>query len=157
MQHLNKAGSDVGIQFNKDRKMFSTIDSHRVMEWCNQTTPDKSDALMEAFFSSYFEQADNICDVDVLCRVAASIGLSGQDVRGMLASDSYREEVIQKDREAKALRVSGVPYFIVSHPARASATATAAAGRSSSRKPVTFSGAQPIDVISEMLTEVTAV
>ena len=140
MKHLNDAGSAVGIQFNPNRSMYPTVDSHRLMEWCNQSHPEKADLLMENLFSSYFERAENISDINILCTIASSIGLLEADARVMLQSESFKKEVKKGDSEAKSSRISGVPFFIMS-------------SEGSARKPMSLSGAQPVEAMLEVLQE----
>lgn len=137
---LDVAGEKVGIRFNKSRRFVNTMNGHRVMEWCNQNNPNKSDELMEAIFKAYFEDAKDISKVPELLSIVASVGLDQSAIESMLATNAYSQEVAQADRQVKTqLRVSGVPYFIVESNTGA--------------RPTAFSGAQPADLIAEVLVE----
>jgi predicted DsbA family dithiol-disulfide isomerase len=126
---LEIAGRSVGISFNKTRRFINTIDGHRLMEWCNQTHPDKANELMEYLFRAYFEDAKDLSDLHELVNVALSVGLPETTVKSVLESDQYRSEVLEADERSKRnLRVSGVPYFIVEN--------------NNGGRPVAFSGAQ---------------
>lgn len=137
---LDTAGAKVGITFNRARRFVNTLNGHRLMEWCNKDYPSKSNELMEAIFHAYFEEAKDVSKVPELVTIAGSIGLDTEAVRTMLESDEFKDEVRQYDREVKTqLRVSGVPYFIVESNVGS--------------KPIAFSGAQPPEVIEEVLLE----
>ena len=57
-------------------------------------------------------EGEAIGDPEVLARLAADAGLDGSDVRAVLANDAYAREVRADEREAQALRVTGVPFFV---------------------------------------------
>lgn len=125
------AGRSVGINFNKSRRFINTINGHRLVEWCNQNSPEKSDELMENLFHSYFEEAKDISTTNELIDIAIKVGLNEQSVRDLYQSNELRSEVLELDQKAKQrYRVSGVPYFIVED--------------SNGGRPVAFSGAQVI-------------
>jgi predicted DsbA family dithiol-disulfide isomerase len=126
---LDQAGQRVGISFNKSRRFINTIDCHRLMEWCNRTTPEKSDALMESLFHAYFEEAKDLSNREQLIEVAVGSGFERSVLEEIVNSETYHDEVIRADREGKQrYRVSGVPFFII-EPADGS-------------RPTAFSGAQ---------------
>jgi predicted DsbA family dithiol-disulfide isomerase len=127
---LDLAGRAVGIAFNKERRFINTVDGHRLVEWCNQSHPDKANELMEQLFKSYFEEAKDLSKIETLVSIARSVdGLSEDSVRSMLESDQFAAEVLQADQRSKrGLRVSGVPYFVIED--------------NNGGRPVAFSGAQ---------------
>ena len=111
---LDTAGAKVGIRFNNSRRFVNTMDSHRLMEWCNGVHPEKADSLMESLFHAYFEEAIDISKRDQLVAVAVTAGLNAATVGEMLNSSAFRDEVLLFDRLAKSqLKVSGVPFFII--------------------------------------------
>lgn len=140
---LDRAGQNVGITFNKTRRIVNTLDGHRLMEWCNERFPDQADTLMESFFHAYFEEARDLSIRENLIRCAIEAGLDEMKAKEILDTGAYKDEVLQFDQETKTQsRVNGVPYFIIRNSSQMS-------------KPVTFSGAQSADIISEVLSEVS--
>lgn len=128
---LDLAGERVGILFNRARRFVNTLNGHRVMEWCNKNHPDKSDLLMEKIFHAYFELGLDVSKTEILVGVVGELGVPAwsAEVGAMLASEEYKEDVLQYDRQVKQqLRVSGVPYFIVHN--------------NNGSRPTAFSGAQ---------------
>jgi len=134
---LNTAGHKVGISFNTDRRIIRTADSHRLVEWCKETAPDKQDALMEAMFASYFEQASDLSKHAQLVQCAQEAGLDERAAAEMLRGEQYREEVASKAAEWCKKGVSGVPFFIIP---------SATGGRA-----VSFSGAHPVESLAKAL------
>jgi predicted DsbA family dithiol-disulfide isomerase len=65
-----------------------------------------------AVFRAYFEEGENIGDVDVLCRLADACGLDGAALREALAGGRYAHDVDEKVAWARQRGVAGVPTFI---------------------------------------------
>lgn len=142
---LDVAGAKVGISFNQSRKIFETVDAHRVVEWCKKVAPDRHDALMEVIFKRYFQDAADLTTHEVLLNIVGEVGgLDTDACRKLLNSNEFTEEVKTGVGKAKRKGVSGVPYFIIDAPAGAK-----------DKKPFEFSGAQPADVIQRMLKEIS--
>lgn len=137
---LDAAGYKVGISFNKSRRIINSMDCHQLMEWCYANCPEKADSLMESMFHAYFEEAKDLSNRDVLSSITSKIGLDAEAIKQVLNSNLYRVNVLNAERTAKdQLRVSGVPFFIVEPH--------------NGGRPTAFSGAQPAEVIAEVLEE----
>ena len=137
---LDRAAIKVGITFNKQRRIIRTADSHRLVEWCKVTAPQKQDSLVEALFKAYFEEGKDLSQRAELVACADASGLDGAAAGALIDSQEFVREVETKATSWSRRGVSGVPFFLI-HPA------------SGSGQPVTFSGAQPSEVIAEALTE----
>ena len=110
------------------------------MEFCNDKYPDKADTLMNVLFRRYFQDAEDVSKVDILAQSAIEAGLSDEsEVRQVLSSDAYKAEVQQQLSIARQMRVSGVPFVIIES--------------NSGARPTNFSGAQPPEVIGDILVE----
>lgn len=48
-----------------------------------------------------------------LARLAGEVGLDEQEARTLLDSDAYVQEVREDQAQARALRITGVPFFVV--------------------------------------------
>jgi len=140
---LDRAGHKVGITFNKKRRIIRTADSHRLVEWCKATAPDREDALMEALFHAYFEEGRDLSQREELVACAAACGLEGTAAATLLASEQFADEVERTALGWSQQGVSGVPFFVI-HPA------------SGEGQPVGFSGAQPSEMIAGVLAEQAA-
>ena len=137
---LTRAGSKVGITFNPSRRIIRTEASHRLVEFCKEVAPDKEDMLMEEMFKAYFEQGKDLSKHEELLACATASGLDSSSVLEMLESERFRREVSTKARSWSQQGVSGVPFFVI-YP------------KSGDGQPVAFSGAQPPEVIENVLRE----
>jgi len=111
---LEMTGESVGIHFLRDRKLYPTMDSHRLVEFAKRH--GKQDEMIEALFHNYFEEGKNISDHSVLLDLAQSVSLPREQVREYLESSEDKEKVMKDYRNAvQNLRVRGVPHFVISN------------------------------------------
>jgi predicted DsbA family dithiol-disulfide isomerase len=107
------AGRREGIAFNFDKmaRTPNTLDAHRIIwlagEWGAQ------DALVEALFLAHFTDGRDLSDRVTLAEIAAEAGLDRFEADGLLTGDGGLEVVRASDEQARRLRVSGVPFFVV--------------------------------------------
>lgn len=106
-------GKDLGIEFYAagDRRIYNTFDAHRVLHWAREQ--GQGQALNLALFQEYFVHGRNLSDPAVLRQCAESVGLDGQEVERIVASDRYAEAVRAEEREYMQAGISAVPAFIV--------------------------------------------
>ena len=84
--------------------------AHQAAYWARRHGKfrDYNDALFRAFF----QRGEDIGKTAVLTRLAADLGLAGDELREALNNDLHLENVLADEREAKKLGLSGVPAFI---------------------------------------------
>ena len=106
------------------------------MEWAKSTPAlePRANDFMEAMFKAYFEDAKDLSKHDELLAVAEGAGLPREGASTVLGSDQFADVVQKKDEGNKVMGISGVPFFIIG--------------------PYKFSGAQPPEVMAEVLEEV---
>jgi len=69
--------------------------------------------LHDALFRACFASAENIGDVEVLVRVASSVGLPADEARRVLSERTFRAAVDGDWARARELGVTGVPTYIM--------------------------------------------
>jgi len=112
---VTSAGAQVGIAFDFDRiqRQPNTLDAHRLIAWAQQRGEAQAlDALVEALFRAYFVDGRRIGDRQELARIAGEAGFPEDEARALLASEAARADVEAEDREARAVGIGGVPFFI---------------------------------------------
>jgi predicted DsbA family dithiol-disulfide isomerase len=70
-----------------------------------------------AVFRAFFERGEDIGNLEVLTSLAAGLGLNHDSLRRALESREDERSVLDDEREAEALGVSGVPAFIANRRA----------------------------------------
>jgi predicted DsbA family dithiol-disulfide isomerase len=133
---INAAGKEVGITFDFDRivRQPNTQDAHRLIAWAQDTDLKASDALIERLFRAYFVEGIEIGNIDALARLAAEAGFDATAARSWLASDAGRAAIRAEEQRARALGVTGVPFFVFNQR-------------------LAVSGAQPSEVLVEAMKQ----
>ena len=70
-------------------------------------------AVHEALFRGFFEQGRDIGDIEVLCAIGQEAGLDPKALRQALQEGRHTAEVLEDERLARALGVSGVPILFL--------------------------------------------
>ncbi|MDJ0311761.1 DsbA family oxidoreductase [Arthrobacter sp. H35-D1] len=73
----------------------------------------QADTVKEALLSGRFEQGLDIGSREALVRIGTEAGLSAVDINEALDTDKYAEGVREDFAEARALGVTGVPFFVI--------------------------------------------
>ena len=84
--------------------------AHEAAHWARRH--GKFREYNDALFRAFFQRGEDIGSTDVLTRLASAMVLDGDDLRQALDNDLYLENVLADEREAKKLRLRGVPAFI---------------------------------------------
>lgn len=102
-----------GLEYFIDRMNANTFDLHRVVQYAADEglSYEFFSTLQDGFFTGKLEPHDP----DVMTRVAESVGLSGQRVRDILASDEYADRVLADRQQAFELGATGVPFVVMDH------------------------------------------
>ncbi|CAM2157174.1 DsbA family oxidoreductase [Pararobbsia alpina] len=74
------------------------------------------DVVHRALFKAFFEDGLDIGDVDVLLDIAATCGLDPESLEEALNEGRYTDAVMEDERLAGEVGITGVPFAIVSRP-----------------------------------------
>ena len=112
---VEAAGATVGIPFafGAIERQPNTLEAHRLIAWAQTRPEGDPDALVESLFKAYFIEGLYLGDREVLVARASAAGFDVDDARTMLESQELVEAVVNADRHAREIGVSGVPFFIV--------------------------------------------
>ncbi len=111
-EHLEAAAPDAGINFKFSELTVrpNTLRAHRLVKWA-QGRGLGSEAK-HALFKAYFQELRDIGNIDVLCAIAAQIGMDADLVGDILKTDKDENAVREEILFYRNLGVSGVPTFI---------------------------------------------
>ena len=111
-QNVAEQAKSVGIPFHFDKMILTnTFNAHRLSHLAAEH--DRMDEMLSRLFQAYFTDSLHIGDADTLIRLATEVGLDEEEVKQMLASDAYSDEVRADEQEAANLGIRGVPYFVI--------------------------------------------
>ena len=98
------AGEGIAFAFERMQRTPNTIAAHQLIDLAQKQ--DKGNAVVDALFRAYFEEAKDIGDVEVLKGIAEREGVTGWPEK------ENTGEVKEKEERVRDLGISGVPTFI---------------------------------------------
>lgn len=130
---IKDMGKQVGIGFNIENAIVAnTFPAHKLIHFAAKS--NKANEAEELLFHTYFIDGKNVANHEVLVNIAEELGLDTDQAQYVLNSDSFDYEVKQDILEARNIGVTGVPFFLLNNK-------------------YTLSGAQPIDLFVDALTQ----
>ncbi len=109
-------GAALGFEFGigKRDRIYNTFDAHRLLHWAGlEGAPGQQKALKMALFSAYFTVGESPASHDVLCRLAEQVGLDPLRARALLASDTFADQVREKESFYTRQGIHSVPAIIL--------------------------------------------
>jgi predicted DsbA family dithiol-disulfide isomerase len=129
-----QSAKNVGLTYNYDNAIIAnSFDAHRMIQFAKSV--ELGDQVEEALFKAYFTDGKNIGDFNNLMDIGESIGLNKLDLKAVLESEQFANEVKNDISEAQKIGVRGVPFFVFD-------------------RKYAVSGAQPISVFIETIEKV---
>jgi predicted DsbA family dithiol-disulfide isomerase len=102
---------EVGLNFNFDKAVVAnSFNAHRLIQFAK--TKGLGNEAEEQLFKAYFTEGKNIDDISTLIETGTTIGLNKKELKEVLASDAFAEEVHQDELTALKVGVRGVPFFV---------------------------------------------
>ena len=107
---MTEAGAAEGLELRFDlARPGNTLHAHRLIRLAGEHEVDH--AMEERLFRAYLTEGVSIGMRDELERLAAEVGLPGAEVTELLEGSRFTAEVREDEAQARALGVSGVPFF----------------------------------------------
>ncbi len=135
-QRMTEIGKELGFKFDyfEEMKMVNTFDAHVLLEYAKEF--DKQTQLKMRLTTAFFSERKNVSERDVLKQALLDVGLNAEEGLARLDNKKAREEVRNQQAYWKSLGVNSVPTIVFN---RQSAV----------------TGAQPVEVFKQVLTELT--
>lgn len=100
----------LGVSLTRPPVQPRTRRTHEAAHWARAV--GRFDDYHPALLAAFFEGGENIGEIDVLVRLADSLGLPGAELRAALVSRAFEQHVIDDEDEAREMDVGSVPAFI---------------------------------------------
>jgi predicted DsbA family dithiol-disulfide isomerase len=108
---LSAAAQALGLVIRYEQTIVAnTFDAHRLSHYA--ASRGKGDEMMDRLFKAYFTDSRNVEDHATLTELAVGIGLPADEVKDVLASGRYADEVRRDIDEAMQMGINGVPFFV---------------------------------------------
>ena len=134
--------AEVGLEYHLDQaKPANTVDAHRLLhlarelEEAGEVPAETQGRLKERLLKAYFTDGLPVGDHATLTELATEAGLPTEQVREVLASTTYTDDVAADQAQALAYGANGVPFFVLEDA-------------------YAVSGAQPTEVFAQVLDQV---
>ena len=110
---LTELGAELGFVFDytDDMRMVNTFRAHQLLKWAEEH--GRGHDLQMALFAAFFAERLDLNDPAVLARVAARIGLDGDEALAVLTDGRYAEDVRQDEQFQISRGIEGVPAMII--------------------------------------------
>lgn len=136
---VTQVAAGVGLAYDFDRTLtFNTFDAHRLLHLAARVGGAAlADRTKEALFSAHFEHGADLGLTSALVDLAHTVGFGehgwdDDEVLTFLSGDDEADAVRADIADARAIGVTGVPFFVVD-------------------RRIAVSGAQPIEVFTQLL------
>ncbi|MBR1693713.1 MAG: DsbA family oxidoreductase [Lachnospiraceae bacterium] len=115
IESISQMGIAEGLDFKYATTLFTnTMDAHRLTKLAqSKNDPILSEKVIEALFKAYFTDNKELADKELLQKIGEECGLEPDEVKAVLSSDQYMDEVILDEREAVRYGIHAVPFFVV--------------------------------------------
>ncbi|HYL17300.1 MAG TPA: DsbA family oxidoreductase [Burkholderiales bacterium] len=109
---VSAVGRSVGIDFAFERivRQPNAVAAHQLIAIAQDE--GRQEEMVEPLFQAYFLEGVDLTRTDSLLMLAERAGLPRETARLALEDDARRQAVAAADHQARALGVSGVPFFI---------------------------------------------
>jgi predicted DsbA family dithiol-disulfide isomerase len=105
------AGEGIAFAFDRIERTPNTFAAHQLIDLAQEA--GVGDAVVDALFRAYFEQARDTGERAVLLEIAAGAGLPHAEVEARWADAGAARRVAQLEEDMKRLGISGVPTFVL--------------------------------------------
>lgn len=126
--------NEVGLLYDFDKAIVAnSFDAHRLSHFAKKH--GLQNAVEELLFKAYFTEGKNTADHNTLIAIAVEAGLNEEEVRVMLTSNEFADDVNNDIYEAQQVGARGVPFFVFDNR-------------------YAVSGAQPSQLFSDVLNKI---
>jgi len=110
-QNMTETARQAGLDYRFDKAIpANSFNAHRLSHLAAKQ--HLQDEVEEKLFAAYFTDGKNIDDGETLVELGMRAGLKEEEIRTMLSSDQFADEVHHDIDEANQLGVNGVPFFV---------------------------------------------
>ena len=110
--HVAEQASGEGLDYRFDKVVVAnSFTAHRLIHLA--AAHGQQDAAKERLLSDHFEHGKDIGSREYLTDLGKDLGLDAAAVAELFSTDKYAADVRSDFEEARALGISGVPFFVI--------------------------------------------
>jgi predicted DsbA family dithiol-disulfide isomerase len=122
----------VGVTMRPPPVYPRTRRAHEATAWARAA--GRTEDFHAAVFDAYYARGVDIGQVDVLCGIAASLGLDADALRAALKAKTFEPDVLRDERDAQRMGLGGVPAMVAD-------------------RRVAVTGVQPVETLRQLVAE----
>lgn len=109
--YTQQAGAAVGVKLDFENMPLAvnTTLSHGLIALAPAALKA---TVVEAVYQAYFEDGQNIGDLDILASLGTTVGIDRNWLRNQLQEEALRQQVIQESTGARQRGITSVPFFM---------------------------------------------
>lgn len=112
LDNVTNVAAEVGLDYHMEKAVLAnSFDSHRFIQFAKKNR--KGDAAEEQLFHAYFTEGKNTADHNTLIDLGVKIGLDAGEVKSVLDSNQFADDVRKDIYEAQQVGARGVPFFVL--------------------------------------------
>lgn len=110
-EHVTNMAAEEGLEYHMDKAVVAnSFDAHRLLQLAK--TKGLGDQMEEQLFKAYFTEGKNTADHNVLVELGTNAGLDNHEIREVLESNAFADEVSKDLELAEQFGIRGVPFFV---------------------------------------------
>ena len=111
-EHVTEQGKGEGLNYRFDDVVVAnSFAAHRLIHLA--AAHGKQDDAKERLLSDHFEHGKDIGSREYLIALAAELGIGDVEAAELFTTDKYADDVRRDIAEARALGITGVPFFVI--------------------------------------------
>ena len=112
---ISRMGRSEGLDFRYATTLFTnTMDAHRLTKLAQSKNDSAlTERLIENLFRAYFTDNKELADIELLQKIGEESGLSASEVKSLLESNQFEDDVKNDELEAFERGIHGVPFYII--------------------------------------------
>lgn len=111
LENVTQTAKQAGLDYHLENSVIvNSFNAHKLIQFAK--TKGLGDQAEERLFYAYFTEAKDIANLEVLTQLGTEIGLDETELQTAFTENQYTEKVNQDIEEAKAIGVTGVPFFV---------------------------------------------
>jgi len=110
--HVTAEAKGEGLDYSFDKVVVAnSFTAHRLIHLA--AAHGQQDAAKERLLSDHFEHGKDIGSAEYLTGLGRELGIDAAEVAALFTTDTYADDVRFDFEEARALGISGVPFFVI--------------------------------------------
>ncbi|UVJ41502.1 DsbA family oxidoreductase [Arthrobacter sp. CJ23] len=111
-EHVAEQGKGEGLNYRFDNVVVAnSFTAHRLIHLA--AAHGKQDQAKERLLSDHFEHGKDIGSQEYLTSLGTELGLDAVELAELFTTDKYADAVRKDIAEARAIGVTGVPFFVI--------------------------------------------